>query len=113
MVVPHGDPFYYQNRQEISIPRPSQGAGALDLDGYFGLHPALGALLPIFKDGHLAPIQACGSPNASRSHFDSQDLMESGVDEPCGVQDGWLNPGWFPPARRTAPIRARRSMPSR
>ncbi len=94
MVVPHGDPFYYQNRQEISIARPSQAAGAagaLDLDGYFGLHPSLAALLPLYQAGHLAPIQACGSPNSSRSHFDSQDLMESGVDEPCGVQDGWLN----------------------
>jgi uncharacterized protein (DUF1501 family) len=94
MVVPYGDSFYYQNRQEISIAQPSSfagGAGALDLDGYFGLHPSLAALLPIYRAGHLAPIQACGSPNASRSHFDSQDLMESGVDEACGVQDGWLN----------------------
>jgi uncharacterized protein (DUF1501 family) len=94
MVVPYGDSFYYQNRTDIGIKPPSQAAaeaGALDLDGYFGLHPSLGSLLPIFKEGHLAPIQACGSPNASRSHFESQDLMESGVDEPAGVQDGWLN----------------------
>jgi len=94
MVVPYGDSYYYQNRQEISIPQPGQfsaGTGALDLDGYFGLHPSLASLLPIFKEGHLAPIQACGSPNSSRSHFDSQDLMESGVDENIGVQDGWLN----------------------
>jgi uncharacterized protein (DUF1501 family) len=94
MVVPHGDPFYYQNRTDISIPAPSQIAGengALDLDGYFGLHPALAPLLPLYKAGHLAPIQACGSPNFSRSHFDSQDLMESGVDEDKGVQDGWIN----------------------
>jgi len=94
MVVPYGDPFYYQNRPDISIAQPSSfaaGAGALDLNGYFGLHPSLAALLPIYKDGHLAPIQACGSPNSSRSHFESQDLMESGVSEACGVQDGWLN----------------------
>jgi uncharacterized protein (DUF1501 family) len=94
MVVPFGDPYYYQNRQEISIAAPSQAAGAnaaLDLDGYFALHPSLAALLPVYQQGHLAPIQACGSPNASRSHFDSQDLMESGVDENKGVQDGWLN----------------------
>jgi len=94
MVVPFGDPYYYQNRQEISIAAPSQSAGAngaLDLDGYFALHPSLASLLPIYKQGHLAAIQACGSPNASRSHFDSQDLMESGVDEDKGVQDGWLN----------------------
>jgi uncharacterized protein (DUF1501 family) len=94
MVVPYGDPGYYQNRKEISIAPPSQAAGAagaLDLDGYFALHPGLAALLPIYKEGRLAPIQACGSPNASRSHFESQDLMESGIDESCGVQDGWLN----------------------
>jgi uncharacterized protein (DUF1501 family) len=94
MVVPYGDPNYYANRSDISLAAPSQAAGAngvLDLDGYFGLHPSLAALLPIYKAGHLAPIQACGSPNASRSHFTSQDLMESGVDEDLSVQDGWLN----------------------
>jgi uncharacterized protein (DUF1501 family) len=94
MVVPHGDPYYYQNRSDIAIAQPSQAAGsnaALDLDGYFGLNPSLAPLLPLFKQGHLAAIQACGSPNASRSHFESQDLMESGVDEDRSVQDGWLN----------------------
>ena len=94
MVVPYGDPYYYQARSDISIAQPSQVAGAtgaLDLDGYFGLNPALAPLLPLYKQGHLAAIQACGSPNASRSHFESQDLMESGVDENVGVQDGWLN----------------------
>ena len=94
MVVPYGDPFYYQNRQDIGIAPPSQAAGesgALDLDGYFGLNPAMAPLLPLFKQGHLAAIQACGSPNSSRSHFESQDLMESGVDEDRSVTDGWLN----------------------
>ena len=94
MVVPYGDPYYYQARSDISIAQPSQvagGSGALDLDGYFGLNPSLAPLLPLYKQGHLAAIQACGSPNASRSHFESQDLMESGVDEDRGVQSGWLN----------------------
>ena len=94
MVVPYGDPNYYAARQAISLGAPSQAAGsnaALDLDGYFGLHPSLAPLLPLYKAGHLAPIQACGSPNASRSHFTSQDLMESGVDEDLSVQEGWLN----------------------
>ena len=94
MVVPYADPHYYENRQEISLGAPSASAGdnaVLDLDGYFGLHPALAPLLPLYKAGHLAPIQACGSPNSSRSHFDSQDLMESGVDEDKSVQEGWLN----------------------
>jgi uncharacterized protein (DUF1501 family) len=92
MVVPYGDPFYYQNRTDISLAAPTQaGGGVLDLDGYFGFHPAMAPLLPIFKQGQLAAIQACGSPNSSRSHFDSQDLMESGVDEDKSVPDGWLN----------------------
>ncbi len=94
MVVPYGDPDYYANRREISLAAPGQSAGengVLDLDGYFGLHPALAPLLPLYKAGHLAPIQACGSPNSSRSHFTSQDLMESGVDQDISVQDGWLN----------------------
>jgi uncharacterized protein (DUF1501 family) len=94
MVVPYADPFYYQSRQEISLAPPMQAGGVnnvMDLDGYFGLNPALSALLPIYKAGHLAPIQACGSPNDSRSHFDSQDLMEAGVDFDKSVQEGWLN----------------------
>ena len=94
MVVPYGDPHYYQNRSDIAIAAPSQlagASGALDLDGYFGLNPALAPLLPLFKAGNLAAIQACGSPNASRSHFESQDLMESGVSGDRSVQDGWLN----------------------
>lgn len=94
MVVPYGDPHYYQNRTDIAIGQPSQAAGAnaaLDLDGYFGLNPNLAPLLPLFKQGTLAAIQACGSPNASRSHFESQDLMESGTDEDRSIQDGWLN----------------------
>jgi uncharacterized protein (DUF1501 family) len=90
MVVPYGDPYYYQARSDIAIPQPGAN-GALDLDGYFGFNPALAPLLPLFKQGSLAAIQACGSPNASRSHFESQDLMESGVDSGQGVQDGWLN----------------------
>jgi uncharacterized protein (DUF1501 family) len=94
MVVPHGDADYYKYRTDIALPRPARAAGAdaaLDLDGFFGLHPALSAFLPLYKAGHLAPIHACGSPNASRSHFDSQDLMESGVDEDKSVSTGWLN----------------------
>lgn len=94
MVAPYGDPFYYQNRKDISLAAPSQAAGnsgVLDLDGYFGLNPAMAPLLPLFKNGTLAAIQACGSPNASRSHFDSQDLMEAGTDHDKGVADGWLN----------------------
>jgi uncharacterized protein (DUF1501 family) len=96
MVVPHGDPFYYKYRQEIALARPGHsGAGregaSLDLDGFFALHPALDAFLPLYKAGHLAIIHACGSPNASRSHFDMQDFMEAGVPADKSVHTGWLN----------------------
>lgn len=71
MVVPHGDPFYYRERPRIGIPR----ADLLDLDGHFGLHPALGALQPLWQNRSLAVIHAAGSPDATRNHFDAQDFM--------------------------------------
>ncbi len=94
MVVPHGDPFYYKHRQEIAIARPDRAAGreaAIDLDGYFGLHPALEAFVPLYKSGSLAIVHACGSPSTSRSHFDMQDFMESGVVDDKSIVTGWLN----------------------
>jgi uncharacterized protein (DUF1501 family) len=94
MVVPYGDPYYYQSRSDISLAAPSANRGdnnVLDLDGYFGLNPALAPLHPLFQQGHLAAIQACGSPNASRSHFESQDFMEAGTVDDRSVSDGWLN----------------------
>lgn len=93
MVVPHGDPDLYRLRPVLGIPRPAQaqGAGAaLDLDGFFGLHPALGSFLPLYKSGHLAVVHACGSPNGTRSHFDAQDYMESGAPGSKSIADGWL-----------------------
>jgi uncharacterized protein (DUF1501 family) len=63
----------------------------LDLDGFFALHPALDAFLPLYNAGHLAVVHACGSPNASRSHFDMQDFMESGSSDDKSVHTGWLN----------------------
>lgn len=95
VLVPHGDPFYYQHRQAIAIARPSarvaQGAAVVDLDGYFGLHPALAPLKPLWDRGMLAPVHAVGSPSSTRSHFDAQDYMESGTPDRKGTRDGWLN----------------------
>ena len=94
VVVPHGDDDYYRLRPGIGIPRPSRlagGDGALDLDGFFGLHPALAPLRPLYDRGLLAPIHAVGSPSATRSHFDAQDFMESGTPDRKGTADGWLN----------------------
>ena len=93
VVVPHGDPAYYALRPTIGIARPSSRAtgGAIDLDGFFGLHPALAPLEPLWKQGLLAPVHAVGSPSSTRSHFDAQDYMESGTPDVKGTPDGWLN----------------------
>ena len=93
IVVPHGERAYYAMRPSIAIPQPSRGAagGALDLDGFFGLHPSLAPLKPLYDRGLLAPVHAVGSPSATRSHFDAQDYMESGTPDVKGTTDGWLN----------------------
>jgi hypothetical protein len=81
MVVPFGDKNYYAVRPQIAIPEPSRSATerAIDLDGFFALHPALGSLKGIYDERHLAIIHAVGSPANTRSHFDAQDYMESGT----------------------------------
>jgi uncharacterized protein (DUF1501 family) len=92
IVVPHGDPHYYALRPDIAIARPGDpGGGAIDLDGFFGLHPAMSPLKPLWDRGLLAPVHAVGSPSATRSHFDAQDFMESGTPDVKGTPDGWLN----------------------
>ena len=95
VVVPHGEAAYYAMRPRIAIPRPSTRPGAapsaVDLDGFFGLHPSLGPLKPLWDRGLLAPIHAVGSPSATRSHFDAQDYMESGTPDVKSTPDGWLN----------------------
>ena len=98
VVVPHGDAAYYSLRPSIAIARPGAprslgggGAGAIDLDGFFGLHPALAPLRPLWERGMLAPVHAVGSPSATRSHFDAQDYLETGTPDVKGTPDGWLN----------------------
>jgi uncharacterized protein (DUF1501 family) len=92
MVVPHGEAAYYAARASIALAHPRRGdpAAALDLDGFFGLHPALAPLLPLWQAGTLAVVPACGSPDATRSHFDAQDYMESGTPGVKSTPDGWL-----------------------
>jgi uncharacterized protein (DUF1501 family) len=92
-VVPYGDGSYHSLRPTIGIPAPKGGGrdSALDLDGYFGFHPALEALLPLYKEGALAPVHAVGSPDNTRSHFDAQDFMESGTPGVKSTDDGWMN----------------------
>jgi uncharacterized protein (DUF1501 family) len=87
MVVPHGEARYYAERPRIAIPR----AELVDLDGHFGLHPALAPLKPLWDNKSLAAIHAVGSPDATRSHFDAQDYMETGTPGVKSTTDGWLN----------------------
>ncbi|MFN2397311.1 MAG: DUF1501 domain-containing protein [Gemmatimonadaceae bacterium] len=92
MVVPFGETEYYALRPSIAIPRPGiTGESAIDLDGFFGLHPSLAPLKPLWDRGLLAPVHAVGSPSSTRSHFDAQDYMESGTPDRKGTPDGWLN----------------------
>ena len=91
VVVPHGEKAYYGMRPTIAIPRPGAPNSAIDLDGFFGLHPALSPFKRLWDDGILATVHAVGSPSNTRSHFDAQDYMESGTPDNKGTRDGWLN----------------------
>jgi uncharacterized protein (DUF1501 family) len=93
VVVPFGEKNYYKMRPTIAVPRPVSGAAntAIDLDGFFGLHPSLASFKPLWDDGILAPVHAVGSPSNTRSHFDAQDYMESGTPDNKGTPGGWLN----------------------
>ena len=92
MVVPHGDADYYRARPSLAVARPGNAAdAALDLDGFFGLNPRLAPLLPFWQRGDLAVVHACGSPDATRSHFDAQDYMESATPGVKSTGDGWVN----------------------
>jgi uncharacterized protein (DUF1501 family) len=101
MVVPYDEADYYRARPTIAIDRPNSGSreAALDLDGFFGLNPRLAALEPFWDRRELAVVHACGSPNATRSHFDAQDYMETGTPGVKSTEDGWLNR--YLQARRT------------
>lgn len=89
-VVPHADPFYAMHRGTIGLPAPGMAGGVDDLDGFFGLHPALAPLRPIYDLGELALVHATGVPHGSRSHFAAQGLVERGVTDGAGPKTGWL-----------------------
>jgi len=91
MVVPFGEQDYYAARPSIAIPRPGAAESAIDLDGFFGLHPRLAPLKPLWDARQLAIVHASGSPDGTRSHFDAQDYMETATPGVKSTQDGWLN----------------------
>ncbi len=104
IVVPHGEPQYYAMRPSINIPRKA----VLDLDGFFGLHPSLASFQPLWQQKHLAIVHAAGSPDATRSHFDAQDFMETGTPGLKATEDGWLNRSLhsLPAMPQNSPFRA-------
>jgi uncharacterized protein (DUF1501 family) len=89
-VVPVGDSHYYANRPTIGIPSSGSGA-AIDLDGFFALHPALAPLKPLYDDKLLAAVHAAGSPDPSHSHFQAMDYMERGTPGSQAISTGWIN----------------------
>lgn len=88
VVAPYGDNRYKQIRPTIGMSRSS---GLIDLDGYWGMHPSLAPLSPLWANHSLAFVHACGSPDKTRSHFDAQDYMESGVPGQKATSTGWMN----------------------
>jgi uncharacterized protein (DUF1501 family) len=95
MVVPHGEDAYYQLRPSLGIARPDDSKKkkeerALDLDGFFGFHPNMSALLDAWQSEQLVIIHACGAPDESRSHFKAMELMERGVEDERGPASGWI-----------------------
>jgi len=89
-VPPYGDPHYADLHQDLAIGKPG-AAGALDLDGHFGLHPSLAFLHERYLANELAVIHAVASPYRDRSHFDGQAVLENGLTRNQGSADGWLN----------------------
>ena len=93
IVVPHAEDAYYKLRPTLGIPRPDDNKASLrtlDLDGFFGFHPAMSPLLDAWTEKQLAIIHACGAPDESRSHFKAMELMERGVDSESGPASGWI-----------------------
>jgi uncharacterized protein (DUF1501 family) len=103
IVVPHAERAYYAMRPSINIPQQQ----LIDLNGFFGLHPSLAPLKPLWDQRHLAIVHAAGSPDTTRSHFDAQDYMESGTPGVKNTTDGWLNRTLqSEPAATESPFRA-------
>jgi uncharacterized protein (DUF1501 family) len=107
IVAPFGDKRYADLRPTIGVAAPGnqqRQPNGIDLDGFFAFHPQLEPLKPLWDKQQLAVVEAAGSPDPSRSHFDAQDFMESGT--PGAKGDGWLNRALTPATPETSPLRA-------
>ena len=90
-VPPYADADYAGLRREVAIARPGSEGGALPLNGFFGLHPALSFLGQCYGAHELIVFHALASPYRERSHFDGQDVLENGTLRAHAAQSGWLN----------------------
>lgn len=89
-LVPYTERNYYDQRPTIAIaePAPQDPLSAIDLDGRFGLHPSLGPLKSLYDQGQVAFLPAVHVPTTEYSHFELQDMVDSGCNVP--LPDGWL-----------------------
>jgi uncharacterized protein (DUF1501 family) len=95
VVAPYADDSYYRLRPTIALASPKSGAASdgerlRDLNGFFGLHPALSPLIGLYESGQLAFVHACGSGDETRSHFEAMATMERGLYREDGPPSGWL-----------------------
>ena len=94
LIVPFGDPFYAKLRPTLAMASPTKAAGdqaAIDLDGFFGLHPRLSELKPLFDQNLMCAAHAVGYDKNTRSHFEEQDTWETGIVGNTIASDGWVN----------------------
>jgi len=106
-VAPIGDPAYLALREKIALTADGDRTG-LPLDGFFVLHPSLPTFARLYKEGHAALVHAVASPYRERSHFDGQDVLESGLPGVASrIESGWLNRALqvLPAGERVAPRR--------
>lgn len=90
-VAPLADPDYAALRGKLALGNLQAANGAVPLDGRFWLHPGLSPLAPLYTGGMLAVVHAIASPYRERSHFDAQNVLETGATHPGAAGDGWLN----------------------
>jgi uncharacterized protein (DUF1501 family) len=91
LVAPYGDGNYSSVRGELALPSPGQSGGLNKLDGLFGLHPSLPGVYEQFGKTQALLVHAIATPYRDRSHFDGQDVLESGTSGLGSLRDGWLN----------------------
>ena len=90
-IPPYGDPRYRERRGSLALPMPGEAGGIVRLDDTFGLNPALAPLAPLWQAGQFAVVPATFGGYHTRSHFDAQDMLETGLTHRQGDAHGWLN----------------------